>query len=1038
AASTEILHLRDTDGDGRADSKQVVLSGFGTEDTHHIIHTFRWGPEQLLYFKQSVYIHSHVETPWGVERLNAGGTWRFRPENWRLSVFDRGLVNSWGLDFDDYGTTFATDGAGGEGINYVVPGASYLTAYGADRILRGLNPGSPKHCGLEIVGGRHLPADWEGSFVTSDFRGHRVCRFKLTESGSGFVSQEQQEVIKSDHVAFRPVDTKMGPDGALYIADWYNPIIQHGEVDFRDERRDHTHGRIWRVTYRGNPLVERPQLIDGSHDELVAQLASPEAWTRNQAKRLLKERGPDVLPAVKRWSRNLDNTAPGYHRLRLEALWVYQSLDVVEGELLESLLRCLDHNARAAACRVVGDWHARLDDPIALLTPRATDEHPRVRLEAVRALAQIPHPHSIEIAMRALDPDVPSLSKFMPVEIRQANQPVEKRVDVDEWLDYALWLAARDLQPIWQPALLAGDIDFGGNARHLTFVLKSAGSVETVPLLTKLLNEGRVSEDEREDVLAVITAHAGPGELRELLALAAASDDVRWQSAILDALLDAKRRRNVVPGGDYQPLEQLLNSGDSHVVVSAALCVGAFQVERLWPALKSMALDAFSVRIRVPAINGIAAYGGEEAETLLVDMVHHAEPPAIRIFAAEALMPLRPDIAAPAAVAHTQRFSHTTGRFDRIMEVVLRHETAVKAMTEALAAQTLPSDTAVVALRIVNSSGQTVPELTEALRKAGGITSGPRQLSSTEMRSLVNDVSDRGNPAAGERVYRRQDLNCIKCHAIGGAGGLVGPDMLSLGTTAQLDYIIDALLDPNKQMKENYHTQVVVTDKGLTISGIVVRQTDRDLILRDAEGREQSVPLDSIELRKEGASLMPAGLADKLTHSELVNLVAFLKALGRLPEFTVTPSRVARKWEVLQPTDQAADRIRRVGDFAAAEDDPAFRWEPVYSRVDGSLPAGELPPLNVGGRQVCFARVHVESDVEGASATLVLRKSREIVGWWNGGPLELGNVTADTLKIDVALHKGRNRLTLSVTPATRQADLRVELRSEAAVVRFGD
>ncbi|MEZ6052480.1 MAG: sorbosone dehydrogenase, partial [Planctomycetaceae bacterium] len=171
AASTEMLHLKDTNGDGRADTRRIVLSGFGTEDTHHILHTFRWGPEQLLYMKQSIYIHSHVETPWGVERLNAGGTWRFRPENWKLSVFDRGLVNSWGLDFDDYGTTFATDGAGGEGVNYIVPGASYLTAYGAPRILHGLNPGSPKHCGLEIVDGRHLPDDWQGSMLTNDFRG---------------------------------------------------------------------------------------------------------------------------------------------------------------------------------------------------------------------------------------------------------------------------------------------------------------------------------------------------------------------------------------------------------------------------------------------------------------------------------------------------------------------------------------------------------------------------------------------------------------------------------------------------------------------------------------------------------------------------------------------------------------------------------------------------------------------------------------------------------------------------------------------------
>ncbi|MCA8997766.1 MAG: sorbosone dehydrogenase, partial [Planctomycetaceae bacterium] len=229
-ASTELLFLKDTDGDGKADHSEIMLSGFGTEDTHHIIHTFRWGPERLLYMNQSIYIHSHIETPWGIRRLNAGGVWQFRPETLELEVLARGWVNAWGTAFDKWGQTFVTDGAGGEGINYLVPGASYATAYGASRILPGLNPGSPKHCGLEIVESPHLPEDWQGSCITNDFRGHRVCRFVLTEDGAGYRSQEQQEVIKSDHVAFRPGDVKQGPDGAIYIADWYNPIIQHGEV----------------------------------------------------------------------------------------------------------------------------------------------------------------------------------------------------------------------------------------------------------------------------------------------------------------------------------------------------------------------------------------------------------------------------------------------------------------------------------------------------------------------------------------------------------------------------------------------------------------------------------------------------------------------------------------------------------------------------------------------------------------------------------------------------------------------------------------
>ncbi|MFM7919214.1 MAG: sorbosone dehydrogenase, partial [Planctomycetaceae bacterium] len=112
ANSTELVHFADTNGDLKADSKRVVLSGFGTEDTHHILHTLRWGYDGFLYFNQSIYIHSHVETPWGVRRLNAGGIWQFRPETLELGVFLRGLVNTWGHHYDRYGQSFATDGAG--------------------------------------------------------------------------------------------------------------------------------------------------------------------------------------------------------------------------------------------------------------------------------------------------------------------------------------------------------------------------------------------------------------------------------------------------------------------------------------------------------------------------------------------------------------------------------------------------------------------------------------------------------------------------------------------------------------------------------------------------------------------------------------------------------------------------------------------------------------------------------------------------------------------------------------------------------------
>src|SRR5262249_45195012 len=182
-------------------------------------------------------------------------------------------------------------GAGAEGIIFLVPGAThakfFFPAPVPPRLLQGLTPHSPKYCGHEILSSRHLPEEWRGNILANDFRAHRVCRFILREEGSGYTVKELPELIKTIHPGFRPVDVKMGPDGAIYIADWYNPIINHGEVDFRDPRRDHVHGRIWRVTAKNRLLVPRPKLEGAETPALLGALKSPEDWTRQQAKRVL-------------------------------------------------------------------------------------------------------------------------------------------------------------------------------------------------------------------------------------------------------------------------------------------------------------------------------------------------------------------------------------------------------------------------------------------------------------------------------------------------------------------------------------------------------------------------------------------------------------------------------------------------------------------------------------------------------------------------------------------------------------------------------
>jgi hypothetical protein len=351
AASHQLLHLEDTDGDGKADRRTVTLSSFGTEDTHHNLHTLRWGYDGHLYMNQSIYTHTHIETAHGVRRLNSGGIWRFNPDSWTLSVFTRGGCNPWGHHWDQYGNSFFTDGAGGKGIYHAMDGATYFTYSDMRREADSISPGNyPKFASLEVVHSPAFPKDWQENVITCDFRAHRVVRFSVTDSGSSFQTREQPDLLRSTNVTFRPIDLRLGPDGALYIADWSNPIIQHGEVDFRDPRRDKEHGRIWRVTANaagraaGRKATDLTRL---STTQLLDRTLSANGWEQEQSRLVLRQRDAgEVLAAAGTWGK-----AQKDPRAALEVAWLHQAFGRPGGPWLGQLTGSGDPRLRTAAAR---------------------------------------------------------------------------------------------------------------------------------------------------------------------------------------------------------------------------------------------------------------------------------------------------------------------------------------------------------------------------------------------------------------------------------------------------------------------------------------------------------------------------------------------------------------------------------------------------------------------------------------------------------------------------------------------------------------
>jgi len=209
-------------------------------------------------------------------------------------------------------------------------------------------------------------------------------------------------LLSSSDGNFRPVDLEFAPDGSLYFVDWHNPLIGHMQHNARDPNRDHEHGRIYRVTYPGRPLV-KPAKVDGATvAELLENLKEPEYRTRYRTRRELRSHAPaEVLPAIKAWVAKLDPKDPAYEHHLCEALWATWAQNQPDAELLQRLMRAQRFEARAAAVDVLRHSYRQIPNHVALLQEAVRDEHPRVRLTAIVAASWLDNAEGAKIALEA-------------------------------------------------------------------------------------------------------------------------------------------------------------------------------------------------------------------------------------------------------------------------------------------------------------------------------------------------------------------------------------------------------------------------------------------------------------------------------------------------------------------------------------------------------------------------------------------------------------------------------------------------------------
>lgn len=390
AQGTHLVLLSDTDDDDRMDRKEIVLSGFDDHDTHHVISAFCADPSGAIFMGEGTFLHSNVETAYGPIRSSNGGFFRYSPQRHHLERTARlSIPNPWGTAFDEWGQPFFLD-TSDPNMRWMAPGTINVRygefAPNPPSLIEEAQRVRPTS-GLEFVSSRHFPDEVQGDVLlhnTIGFLGTK--QHQILDGGTGYSSRFRQDLLTCSDGNFRPVDLEFAPDGSLYLLDWHNVLVGHMQHSARDPLRDHVHGRVYRITYPGRPLLEPAEVADASVSVLLENLKLPEYRTRYRTRRELRGRAAEeVLPALRQWVAGLSAEDPNREHHLLEALWVTWGMDEVDVSLLRRLLEADDYRVRAAAVRVLRYARHQVADHENLLRVAIDDDKGRVRLEALAA-----------------------------------------------------------------------------------------------------------------------------------------------------------------------------------------------------------------------------------------------------------------------------------------------------------------------------------------------------------------------------------------------------------------------------------------------------------------------------------------------------------------------------------------------------------------------------------------------------------------------------------------------------------------------------
>jgi putative membrane-bound dehydrogenase-like protein len=830
--------------DAPAGDPEVLLRGFGMEDAHAFANSLTWGPDGWLYGAQGSTVTANIR---GVEFQQ--GVWRYHPRTREFELFAEGGGNTWGIDFDRHGRLFG-GGNTAEPLCHHVQGGYYLKSFGKHGALH--NPyafgyfGAVKHKGFlgsaltggfVLYRGGLLPERFRDAVIYPNLRANAMRVSRLEPDGSTFTTNFQEDFLVSSDQWFRPVKGLVGPDGALYVADWYDYNISHTDPKDRSKwyQPSRDTGRVWRVVPEKSeprsagkwPLGKLPG------DELVGLLAHPNDWYVREARRILMERrDPAVWP---RLTKMVQGGKDG--RLALEALW---ALHVSGGLTDELALKLLDHPAehvRAWTVRLLGDRRR---------VPRAFGER-------LVGLARREPSAAVRSQLACTCKRLPA-----PVALPVVEQLLGRAEDVaDPHIPLLLWWAVEDKA-----------------CSDRERVLKLAGTAEAWNRpVTRAVVVGRLARR----YLAEGTP-AGFAACARLLGLAPTPAERERLVRALEQQMEGLRFEKP-PGPLADALAPLLREKDaSPSLVRLALRLGLGAAH---PLAAARAADGrLPAEERAAFVRALGELNKPESLAPLLKLLAGEEPAAVRGAALLALQ--RYEAPAVGAAVVRQYPKLPAALRDKARDVLVSRSSWSAELLGAVEKGTVPArDFSLEQVRRVLLHKD--PRLTARSEKLWGRV---RPATSREKQGRILAVSQilargKGDAARGKPLAVK---HCLNCHQLFGEGAKVGPD-LTASDRKNLDVLLLNVIDPSAVIREGYQQYVVTTADGRVLSGLLAEDAADRVTVLDAKGVRTTLRKKEVEsLTRAEASLMPEGILDVLSDQELRDLFAYLRSEpGRPP-----------------------------------------------------------------------------------------------------------------------------------------------------------